>query len=218
MPLYQGDEGLWAERYANSDFAGRPALFLDRDGVVVEEVDFLRRPDDVQLVEGAAAAIALANAAGLPVVIVTNQSGVARGYYGWTEFEEVTARIGETLDAQGARVDMVLACGYHRDGVGTLARDHDWRKPEPGMLIEAARQLGIKLEPSLIVGDRVTDLASGRTAGLRAGVLVSSGYGTREAVNRAEEIAGWRPDFETSIGTGIKEGVSRWLSTLSKGP
>ena len=159
-------------------FNGRGALFLDRDGVVVEDADYLADPQKVRMIPGAAELIAACNAAGTPVVLVTNQSGVARGYFDWAAFDAVQAEIARQLALAGAGWDAALACGYHEKGAGVLAvADHPWRKPNPGMLHAAARELGLDLPRSVIVGDKAADLAAGKAAGLALGVHVATGHG-----------------------------------------
>ena len=215
MPQLE-DAGLWMDRLPEADFAGRPALFLDRDGVLVEEVDFLRRPEDVRLTPGAAAAIARVNAEALPVIVVTNQSGIARGYYGWADFEAVQSRIAKDLASDGAHLDLVLACGYHRDGIGVLARDHHWRKPETGMLLEARDRLGVDLARSYLVGDRLTDLEAARAAGLKAGALVPTGYGASEAERHRAALTEWRKDFDLAVGKPVDAAIDGWLASLTR--
>lgn len=172
-------EGVWCQIVRPACGAERrPALFLDRDGVVVEEVHYLGRPEDVRLVAGAAHVIALANRLGVPVVLVTNQAGIARSYYGWNDFMAVQERILDALAAAGAGVDAVFACPYHPDGEEPFVHpDHPARKPRPGMLIRAARALTLDLGASWIVGDRASDIEAGRNAKLAGGVHVASGHG-----------------------------------------
>jgi D-glycero-D-manno-heptose 1,7-bisphosphate phosphatase len=209
------DPGLWAERYGEHDFAGRPALFLDRDGVIVEEVHFLRHAGHVRLIEGVAEAMAAANAAGVAVVVVTNQSGIARGLHGWTEFEAVQTRMTALLARHGARTDLVLACGYHRDGTGELAKDHPWRKPECGMLHEARDLIGIALGESLIVGDRLTDLEAGKAAGLRQGALVETGYGAQQTADGSDVMRRWEADgFAVNVHPTAGPAIREWLGRL----
>lgn len=168
------EPGLWVERIGTRLFpAGTPALFLDRDGTISIDTGY---PDDrakMVLRKDIAPAIAAANRGGLAVIIVTNQSGIARGYFDWSAFAAVNGRVLELLAGEGAFVDMVLACAYHEAGVGPLAiADHPMRKPNPGMLVEAAKQLELDLPRSLIVGDKLADMEAGRRAGLRRGWLV----------------------------------------------
>jgi D-glycero-D-manno-heptose 1,7-bisphosphate phosphatase len=175
------DIGLFAQRLSADDFTGRGALFLDRDGVIVEETNYLHRPDDIRMIHGVAEAIAVANRAGIPVVIVTNQAGIGRGYYQWADFHAVQQHIAGQLESAEAKADMVLACAYHADACGEYRwADHPWRKPRPGMLIEAAKELGIDLSSSFIVGDCLSDMQAGAQAGLRSGAIVRTGHGHRE--------------------------------------
>jgi D-glycero-D-manno-heptose 1,7-bisphosphate phosphatase len=135
--------------------------------VIVEEVNYLHRVADVVMLPGAAAAIAQCNRAGIPVVLVTNQSGVGRGYYGWADFAAVQAEIAKRLAEAGARLDMVLACACHAEARPPYREDaHPWRKPLPGMLLAAAEALNLDLARSWIVGDSASDHEAGRNAGL----------------------------------------------------
>ena len=209
--------GLWRE-LLRAPPAGppRPALFVDRDGVVIEDAGFVHRPDQVSLIAGAAAAIACCNRAGVPVVMVSNQSGIGRGLYGWAEFAAVQARMAALLAAAGAALDMVLACAYHADGVGALkVAGHDWRKPRPGMLCAAAEAWPIDLARSWIVGDRSRDLAAGRAAGLAGGVLVATGHGGESSERDAAQLlAGER--FEVR-GTRSIAAIDAVLARLGAG-
>lgn len=155
----------------------RPAVFLDRDGVIVEETGYLHNPGGVAFITGAIEAIGLLNHAGWPVIVVTNQAGVGRGYYGWPEFEAVQAAIEAGLAAASARLDGVWACAYHPEGVGALGADHAFRKPNPGMLLDASRLVGIDLPRSWMVGDKLLDVQAGLNAGVGGAVLVRTGYG-----------------------------------------
>jgi D-glycero-D-manno-heptose 1,7-bisphosphate phosphatase len=189
------DTGLWCQLLREDLRVGeRPALFLDRDGVIVEEVSYLHRSQDVVPIRGAAAAIAAANRGGIPVVVVTNQAGIARGYYGWPEFEEVQETILSKLHANGAVVDAVFACPFHPS--------HPARKPEPGMLFRAAEMLRLDLCRSWIAGDKSSDLLAGKAAGLRGGVLVLTGYG---ASHRESAEGLQAPDFDVLIADSIRD-------------
>jgi D-glycero-D-manno-heptose 1,7-bisphosphate phosphatase len=151
-----GDDKIWRQTINRAMGPGRrPALFLDRDGVVVEEVDYLHRVEDVRLVDGAAGIIGKANALGLVVVLVTNQAGIGRGRYGWQEFAAVQETILDGLAAEGVFVNAVYACPHHAEGRPPHdVADHPFRKPNPGMLLGAAQDLPIDLGNSWIVGDR----------------------------------------------------------------
>lgn len=172
-------DGLWTQVLNRVQGPGRRrALFLDRDGVVVEEVHYLHRPADVRLIDGAAQIIARANLRGIPVIVITNQAGIGRGHYGWPEFIEVQERIAAELDAAGAFVNGVLACPHHGEGKPPYdVADHPWRKPNPGMLQGAAERMPLDLGNSWIVGDRAADLEAGKNAGLAGGLHVFTGHG-----------------------------------------
>jgi D-glycero-D-manno-heptose 1,7-bisphosphate phosphatase len=166
--------GLWSEVFAG-DFAGRPALFLDRDGVIVEDTHYLGRPEEMRMLAGAADAIAQCNGLGVPVVLVSNQSGIARGLYDWKGFAAVQAALADALTQAGARLNAVFACAHHADGQAPFdIADHPWRKPNPGMIITAGERLKLDLARSWIVGDRASDIAAGVAARLAGGVLVSA--------------------------------------------
>lgn len=117
------------------------------------------------------------NKAGIPVILVTNQAGVGRGYYTWYEFEAVQVLIEAELAKAGARLDGVLACAYHPEGRDPFARDHPFRKPNPGMVLDAQSTLNLALGQSWIIGDKSLDLEAGRNAGVGHLVLVRTGYG-----------------------------------------
>jgi len=168
------DAGLWCE-IGPAPLPGRPALFLDRDGVIVADTHYLCRIEDMRMIAGAAAAIARCNALGIPVVVVTNQAGIGRGYYGWAEFHAVQGALAGQLAACGAHLDAVLACAYHAEGREPLrVANHPWRKPNPGMFLEAASRMQLDLARSWIVGDRAHDLAAGAAARLAGGILLAA--------------------------------------------
>jgi len=177
------DIGLWSE-FAPAGRTSRPALFLDRDGVIIADTGYVGRAEDVQMLEGVAAAIARCNALKIPVVVVTNQSGIARGRYDWDGFRNVQAVVAAHLAAAGAHLDAVLACAYHADGLGPLRiGDHPWRKPKPGMILAAADGMNLDLSRSWIVGDRAHDLAAGAAAGLCGGTLIPADEREPEAAS-----------------------------------
>jgi D-glycero-D-manno-heptose 1,7-bisphosphate phosphatase len=158
-----------------------PALFLDRDGVIVEEVGYLGRADDVRLIANASSTISRANELGILVVVVANQAGIGRGYYGWADFEAVNAEMIRLLAIEGAQLDAIFACAHHADALPPYqAVDHFGRKPAPGMLLKAARDLPIDLGVSWIVGDTRGDVLAGQRAGLQGAILVLTGHGARD--------------------------------------
>lgn len=157
-----------------------PCLFLDRDGVIIEEVHYLGDPSQVRLIPGVAAAIARVNALGWPVVVVTNQAGVARGYFPKSQVEVVHRHLAGLLALEGARIDAWHHCPHHpTEGVGEYRVECACRKPAPGMLLAAARNMGLSLEQGWMVGDKLTDLQAGAQAGCRTW-LVRTGYGGGE--------------------------------------
>jgi len=183
LPL--AEPGLWVEPTSATSFpAGRPALFLDRDGTINVDTGYPDDPAAMVLRDGIAPVIEAANQLGIPVVVVTNQSGIARGYFGWDAFARVNGRVLDLLGEKNAFVDMVLACAYHEAGAGPLAvADHPMRKPNPGMLLEAGRRLELDLKRSLIVGDKPADMEAGQRAGLKRGWLVEGGASTMSGLS-----------------------------------
>jgi len=146
----------------------RPAVFLDRDGVLIEDTGYISHPDQVRHIPGSVEAIVRLNREGIPVVLITNQSGVGRGFYSWQDFEAVQATIEARLAAEGGWLDGVWACGHHPEGDGgTVAVDHPWRKPNPGMIHDAAAELGLDIARSWLAGDRMSDMEAGLSAGVR---------------------------------------------------
>jgi D-glycero-D-manno-heptose 1,7-bisphosphate phosphatase len=177
----------------------KPAIFLDRDGTLNEEVDYLSNPDELVLIPGAAAAVAQLNARGIPVVVVTNQSGIGRGKYGWQDFEAVMDRMKVLLAAESAWVDAVYASPHHEKGQGDYAvADHPERKPNPGMLTRAAVEHHLDLSRSWMVGDKALDLDAGRRAGCRV-ALVRTGYGRQVDGSAADLVAESLPEVVDGI-------------------
>src|ERR1700728_1433750 len=200
------DAGLWCE-IGPASFAGRPALFLDRDGVIVVDTNYLGHAEDLQMIAGSADAIARCNALGIPVVVVTNQSGIARGYYDWKGFQSVQAAIAAELAGAGGPFDAWLACAYHKDGRDALRLDHhSWRKPNPGMIVTAAQRMGLDLARSWIVGDRVHDLAAGRAAGTAGGTLLTAG-----SLDRKQALALAGAQFGVDVASNLADAVTKLL-------
>jgi D-glycero-D-manno-heptose 1,7-bisphosphate phosphatase len=151
-----------------------PALFLDRDGVINRELGFLSRPDQVIWVEGIFELCAAARDAGYKLVVVTNQSGIARGLYTETEFQALMAWMRSEFAARNVPLDAVYHCPYHPEhGLGEYKREHVDRKPGPGMLLRAARDLNLDLNRSVLIGDRCTDIAAANAAGLKQAFLLA---------------------------------------------
>jgi D-glycero-D-manno-heptose 1,7-bisphosphate phosphatase len=155
-------------RHAHPIAPGLPALFLDRDGVINHDSGYVSQVADVRLLAGAAPMIRRANQAGIPVIVVSNQSGLGRGLFDAAALHAVQDRIDTLLAEDDARLDAVFLCGVHPDETGTLA---SWRKPAPGMFLAAQALFGVDLIDSVIIGDKPSDLAAGAAARLRRGIL-----------------------------------------------
>jgi len=159
----------------------RPAAFVDRDGTLIEEVGYLSRIDRIAPFPWSVDAVRLLNRAGFVVVVVTNQAGVARGYFDEAFVRETHRVLGERVAAGGGRIDGFYFCPHYPDGqVEAYRRRCECRKPKPGMLLQAASDLSLDLARSFLVGDRWLDIEAAHAAGAR-GVLVRTGYGAVDA-------------------------------------
>ena len=141
---------------------GVPALFVDRDGTLIEDPGYIADPDKVSLIPGAAATLRRFRDDGHALILVTNQSGIGRGLYRWSDYEAVAARFRDLLAAEGIVFDAELACA-HSPEEGALC---GWRKPAPGMIREAADRLDLDLRRSVMAGDKLSDLEAGAAAGI----------------------------------------------------
>lgn len=145
----------------------RPALFLDRDGVINVDHGYVHTPENFQFIEGIFDLVAAANRADYLVVVVTNQAGIGRGYYSEAQFHELTCWMRSRFAEQGGKIDGVYFCPYHPEhGIGPYRRKSEFRKPAPGMLLQAQSELGIDLQQSILIGDKLSDMAAGRSAGV----------------------------------------------------
>jgi D-glycero-D-manno-heptose 1,7-bisphosphate phosphatase len=166
----------------------KAAVFLDRDGTLIEEVGYLDRVDRVALYPWSIDAVRALNRAGLRVVMVSNQSGVARGFFSEAVVEDVHRHIEALLEAGGARIDAYYYCPHHPDGkVTQYAQACDCRKPGRGLVDRAVRELQIDPTRSFVVGDRWLDVALARAVNAKA-VLVRTGYGTTEESRPPEHL------------------------------
>lgn len=180
--------------------AARRAVFLDRDGTINVEVNYLHRAADLTLLPGAAEAIARLNTAGFFVVVVTNQAGIARGFYTEEDMHALHKHLSEALGIHGARVDAWYFCSHHPDFTGSCA----CRKPAPGMLLAAAQEHGLDLARSWLIGDSAGDIGAGTAAGCRT-ILVRTGYGAALEASWREGSAGTRPE---TVVDGLLEAVA----------
>jgi D-glycero-D-manno-heptose 1,7-bisphosphate phosphatase len=154
------------------------ALFLDRDGVVNVEVGYLHRIEEVVFVSGIVSLCRTATQLGYKLVVVTNQAGIARGFYSEADFETLMAWMRGQLRGEGVEFHAVYHCPYHPEhGVGEYKREHEDRKPGTGMLLRAVREFGVSLAESIMVGDRCSDIAAANSAGLKQAFLIA---GTEE--------------------------------------
>lgn len=151
---------------------GRPAVFLDRDGTLIREKEYLADPDGVSLFPGATDALDKLRRAGYALVVVTNQSGIARGIYAEADYEAVARRLDRILEDAGAPLDATYHCPHHPD----LSGPCDCRKPGTGMYLRAAEDLDLDLAASWYVGDKLSDVLPARALGGK-GILVRTGYG-----------------------------------------
>jgi D-glycero-D-manno-heptose 1,7-bisphosphate phosphatase len=158
---------------------GCPCLFLDRDGVIVEEVNYLHRREDVRILPGAAELIDAARRRGWAVGLITNQSGIGRGYYDWTAFSAVQDEIVARLGADAAPFDFVAACASHPEATDPFHRieNHSWRKPNAGMLRMAAGALDLDLKASALIGDQLSDIRAAASVAIGCIFQVGTGHG-----------------------------------------
>lgn len=156
----------------------KPAVFLDRDGTLIPDSGYLNRASQVKLYRGTAEALRLLRRAGYYVFVVTNQSGVARGYFSESAVKAVHRKLLALLRAKGAKVDAIFYCPHYPGGkVKTLAKVCDCRKPKTGMVKQALRKYPVDLKRSFAVGDKIDDLQLARNAKLAGGILVGTGKG-----------------------------------------
>lgn len=167
----------------------RPAVFIDRDGTLTEEVGYVNHPDRLRLLPRSAEAIRRLNRAGVAAVLATNQAGIARGYFSREVLDLVQAELLAQLEREKAFLDGVYVCWHHpTEGEPPYRADCDCRKPKPGLLLRAARDLDIDLRASVMVSDRTRDLLAARAVGARA-VLVLTGYGQGEWTFQRNRLA-----------------------------
>ncbi len=165
------------------------AVFIDRDNTIIANDGDLGDPRQVRLLRGAASAIASLKGLGYRIVVVTNQGGVARGAYGEEDVKAVHERINEMIHGTtGIRVDRFYYCPFHPEGtVKKYKREHPWRKPQPGMLLEAARELELDLSQSWMIGDQLRDIEAGAAAGTRTVLLTATRADAVPPAKRQEE-------------------------------
>jgi D-glycero-D-manno-heptose 1,7-bisphosphate phosphatase len=167
----------------------RPALFLDRDGVINVEKNYVFRSEDFEFVEGIFDLCRKANAAGMAIVVVTNQAGIGRGYYSEREFHYLSDWMCAQFLSNGVRIDAVYFCPFHPDhGVGHYKTESFDRKPNPGMILRAEKDLELDLARSVLVGDKLSDISAAKVSGVGHTIFLSE----------TDEPAGPAPDIRLS--------------------
>ncbi len=188
----------------------RPAVFLDRDGVLVEDVDLLTKPSQIRLFERAPSAIKHLKRAGFKVIVVSNQTIVARGLATEEDVGRIHDRIQQLLsEANGSHIDAFYFCPHHPNAtLPAYQIECNCRKPRPGMLIQAAREHAIDLRKSYMIGDRITDIIAGMRAGCKT-ILAQTGAHLQEPIETIERIdLSVQPDF---VCQDLAEAVDRIL-------
>jgi D-glycero-D-manno-heptose 1,7-bisphosphate phosphatase len=153
------------------------ALFLDRDGVINKEKDYLYKIKDFEFIDGVFETLLYFQAKGYLLIIITNQSGIARGYYQESDFLALNEWMLSQFAARGIRITKVYYSPYHPDqGIEKYKKDTFCRKPNPGMILQAKKEFDIDLAESILVGDKESDIEAGLKAGIKMNILVKSGY------------------------------------------
>ena len=190
----------------------RPAVFLDRDGTLLREAEYLKDPAGVEVLAGTAEGLRALRAAGYALVVTSNQSGVARGYFNEDAVRRVNAHMRELLAAQNADVDAVYYCPHYPQGtIPEYARECDCRKPAPGMILAAEKELDLDLGRSWVVGDKDLDIAFGKNLGLKT-VLVLTGYGAQT------QAQGFKPGLEPDIVSPDLPAAAQAIVRFSRQP
>jgi D,D-heptose 1,7-bisphosphate phosphatase len=180
------------------------AVFLDRDDTIIRDRVYLSDPDGIEILPGAAEGIRLLNEAGVPAILVTNQSGIARGLFDEARLAEIHERLLALLEARGARIDAIYYCPHHPEGkIPELTRVCECRKPAPGLLLKAARDFGLDIRTCFMIGDKPEDVLTIRGVGGR-GVLVDAGKPVRGDVE---------PDF---VAQDLVQAVQWILGAMGK--
>jgi D-glycero-D-manno-heptose 1,7-bisphosphate phosphatase len=162
------------------------AVFLDRDGTINEEVGYINRPDQLVIFPFASDGIRIINNLDLKVIIVTNQSGIARGYFSESQLFKIHRHMMDILTDEGVRIDGIYYCPHHPlEGKGRYLTECSCRKPKPGMINQAATDQQIDLTKSYMIGDRFNDIRFAKTMNLKS-ALVMTGYGREEYTNQRE--------------------------------
>lgn len=181
-----------------------PAIFLDRDGTMNEDHGYVHEIDNFQFIDGAIEAMQELKKMGYAVVMVTNQSGIARGIFSEDTFMQLTEWMDWSLADRDVDLDGIYFCPHHPEGVIEEYRQQcDCRKPEPGMLLSAQKELNIDMAASYMVGDKIDDMLAGKAAGIGIKVLVRSG---KPITEEGEKAADWVINSLADLPARIKQG------------
>lgn len=173
------------------------AVFLDRDGTIIEECHYLKDPSKVKLLPGVALGIKLLKEKGFLIVIVTNQSGIAKGYFDFAALEQVHVEMTRQLTVEGVMIDKIYSCPHHPGGIiEPYNINCQCRKPDIVMALQAEKDLDIDLKHSYMIGDKEIDIAFGKNFGAKAAILVATGYGKDNYSTQADYRA---PDFLDAV-------------------
>jgi D-glycero-D-manno-heptose 1,7-bisphosphate phosphatase len=176
-------------------------FFLDRDGVIIEDANYLSRPEQVKLCSGTPEAFRKIVEAGYEIIVVSNQSGIARGYFTEEDLAAVETHIESCLKDAGAPLPLKwYYCPHHKKGsVPEYSVECDCRKPKPGLLLKAGKEFEIDYKNSFIIGDKLSDLESGFAAGCGKGVLVLTGHGTEQELKELEKPYETAPEILSAV-------------------
>ena len=163
---------------------GAVALFLDRDGVINVDREYIHRPDQVEYVPGIFELCRCAvKELGWLLIVVTNQSGIGRGLYDEDAYRTLTEWMLRRFEAEGAPIAKVYHCPFHPvHGIGDYRADHDWRKPKPGMILQAAAEFQLDLRRSVMIGDKISDIQAAAAAGIPFRIRLAPGMQSRDRV------------------------------------
>jgi D-glycero-D-manno-heptose 1,7-bisphosphate phosphatase len=181
--------------------ATRPAVFLDRDGVINKEKDYVHTIDEFHFIDGVFEACREMSKAGYRLIIITNQAGIARGYYTENDFNHLTKWMLNEFNKHGIQIDGVYHCPHHPvHGVGDYHRDCECRKPAPGMILHAAKEHSLDLRHSILVGDKTTDIDAGRAAGVGCCILLLTGHTlSKNDLDKADTVFDDLPGVASAI-------------------
>ena len=184
-----------------NDCMPKPAIFFDRDGVIIKDCHYISKPEKVEILDGAKEIMIYAKRIGFLIIVVTNQSGITRGFLNWDDYEKVTLRMLSYIG------NPFLIDGIYANSNSPEMREEKkcWRKPNPNMIFAAKEDFNLDLGNSIIIGDRLTDLEAGKKAGIRRFVHVMTGHGRNERENIKKEFSGLTDSFDLFLIDNLLE-------------